>query len=220
MTKTNDLNTDRVAPDSNIQGDTSTEQGHGVSETDIQALLTSTSLSRTNGPTLEAFNAAMKSYEFHQDGVMTSARVVTEMAGIHFCLHGDTSYMTRVLVSMRTKGKNFVRQAAYQKWLLDFFPVEIETSNETVKITKNKLREAQMWPDAVAKEALLEKALSTPFWEHAPDKEIVRFGKIDLLLAIKKTVEKFGDDKKYLASSDSAVAAQKAALAWIDTQLS
>lgn len=217
-TKTNDLNTDRVAPDSNIQGETTTEQGHGVSESDIQALSTSNSLK--NGVSLEAFNAAMKLYEHHQDGIMTAARAVSEMTGIHFFLHGDTSYMVRLLVSMRTKGKNFVRQAAYQKWLLDFFPVEIETSNDSVKITKSKLREAQMWPDAVAKQDLLDKALSTPFWEHAPDKEIVRFGKLDLLLAIKKTVEKFGDDKKYLASSPSAIEVQKKALSWIDEQLS
>lgn len=217
--KTSDLNTGRVAPDAS-EGVTTPEQGQDVSALTAETLLTSSSFTKAgNGPTLEAFNAALKLFEDYTVSGMVAARACAEMAVTHFCLHGDTTYMVRFLMSARTKGKNYVRQAALQKWYLDFFPVEIETKESDVKITKSKIREAAMWPDEVAKQTLLEKAVSIPFWEHSPDKEIVRFGKLDLLLAIKKTVESFGNEKKYVAGSNQALEAQKAALQWIDSQL-
>lgn len=212
----NALNTERTAPDSNIQGETASEQEQPLTSEEIASLQTS---SNSNSPTLEAFNAALKLFEYHQEGAMTSARACAEMGLIHFYNCGDTSYMARFLLSMRKKGKNYTRSAAYVKWALDFAPVDIEVSADDVKITKNKLREAAMWADAVAKNDLLEKACSITFWEHAPDKEVVRFGKLDLLLAIKKTVEKFEDEKKYVAGSAAAKQAADAALAWIDSQL-
>lgn len=210
------LNTERVAPDSNIEGSTESEQVQEtpLSETEIAALQTSSK--GGNGPTLEAYNASEKLFIHHTQSGMTAARACAEMGGIHFNLTGDTTYMVRFLTAVRKHGKNYVRQAALQKWMLDFFPIDIVTSEGNVTITKNKLRAEKMWPDEVAKQALLDKACETPFWDHAPDKEIVRFGKLDLLLALKKTVEKFEDEDRYAASSEAAVSTIKQAKDWID----
>ena len=209
-----DLNTAGVAPDSNVEGGTEAEQGHGASEQDILAL--ETSIKGGNGPTLEAYNASEKLFILHTEGGMTAARACAEMGGIHFCNTGDTTYMSRFLTAVLKHGKNYVRQAALQKWMLDFFPVTITITEGTINITKDKLKAQKMWTDSVAMNALLDKACSTPFWEHAPDKEVVRFGKLDFYLAIKKTIEKFENEERYIASSDAAVTAIGEAKAWID----
>lgn len=224
MTNKLGLNAERIAPDSNVEGVAESVQGQDnsseVSEAAVEALLNSSALTSTgNGPTLEAFNASLNLFIHHTEMGMTAARTCADMSITHFYIHGDTTYFVRFLEAMRTKGKNYVRQAAYQKWVLDFSPVEIVAKEGAITITKNKLRADRMWPDAVAKQDLLDKALSKPFWEHAPDKEVVRFGKLDLLLAIKKTVEKYEDEDRYAAASTSATQTITAAKLWVDAQL-
>jgi hypothetical protein len=215
----NVLNTERVAPDSNIEGGTESDQvqAPALTETEVEALITSNK--GGNGPTLEAYNASEKLFILHTESGMTAARACAEMGGIHFNITGDTTYMVRFLTAVRKHGKNYVRQAALQKWMLDFFPVDITIKEGDVSITKNKLKAQKMWVDEVAKNALLDKACSTPFWEHAPDKEVVRFGKLDLLLAIKKTVEKFEDEDRYAAASEAAVVEIADVKAWIDSRI-
>jgi hypothetical protein len=217
MTKTLGLNAERVAPDSNIEGGTESDQGQAsspINESDVAALQSSNK--GGNGPTLEAYNASEKLFIHHTEGGMTAARACAEMGGIHFNLTGDTTFMVRFLTAVRKHGKNYVRQAALQTWMLAHFPVEITIKEETVTITKNKLRAEKMWVDETAKQALLDKACSIPFWEFAPDKEAVRFGKLDLLMALKKTVEKYEDEDRYSASSQAALDTIKDVKNYID----
>ncbi len=124
--------------------------------------------------------------------------------------------MVRFLTAVLKHGKNYVRQAALQKWMLDFFPVDITVTEGVVSIVKNKLKAQKMWVDSVAQQALLDKACATPFWEHAPDKEAVSFGKLDLIMALKKTVEKFENEERYIPASVAAMDTITEAKAWID----
>lgn len=170
----------------------------------------------SNTDTIKAtFDASLEQLRHHTEGGKVAARLCADLSIQHFALHGDLIYAQRLLDGMRSWGKNYMRPAAFVKWLTDFAPVKLE--GDTLK--KDKFREQNMWPDAVAKQDCIDRALATPFWDHKPDTELQRFGKMEILQAMRSTAKKFHNEEKYSAASEDAIKLLAEFEAFIDSKV-
>lgn len=109
----------------------------------------------------------------------------------HFGAHGDTSYIHDLYEDMKDYGKNFLRANSYVKWAINFCPLKLENG----KFSKDKAREAEIWPTAEAKAACLAKASAITFWDFDPEAAIKNFGADDLIEAINSLVKRFENTK-------------------------
>lgn len=159
------------------------------------------------------FDASLEQLRHHTEGGKTAARLCADLAIQHFAMHGDLIYAQRLLDGMRSWGKNYMRPAAFIKWLTDFAPVKLD--GDTLK--KDKLREQKMWPDAVAEQDHIDRALAIPFWDHKPDTELQQFGRLDILNAVLKTLKKFENEERYSAASEAALETQKELMNYVNS---
>ena len=122
---------------------------------------------------------------------METARELANITISQFAEHGDLSYAQSFYDNMP---KNYVRRAAYLKWMADHSPLSMAND----QLSKDKSDDAAPFK--------VEVALLTSFWEYAPDPEQVHFGSNDVVVALKRTVAKFGKER-YTAASDKAAIA-------------
>lgn len=112
------------------------------------------------------------------------------MALEHFKEHGQVAQLQQFHDAMP---ENFHRRAALLLWLRDHSPITMEGG----KFFKDKTE------DAIAFN--LEGALAKPFWDYAPPKEQVQFGKDDVIVQLKRVVSRF-KSKRYDANDEDALA--------------
>ena len=89
---------------------------------------------------------------------MAAALDCSIMAIEHFKAHGDLTYAQRFLDAMP---KNYIRRAAFLKWLVAHAPITMESG----KLIKDK--------SETAIEFNIEGAKKQPFWEFAPEVDAV-----------------------------------------------
>ena len=140
--------------------------------------------------TKQAFEKLLATFVKSTAQSMEAARELANMAIRQFEEHGDLSYAQSFLDAMP---KNYIRRAAFIKWLGDHSPLSVE--GET--LTKDKS------PDAAP--FRVEVAILTSFWEYAPDPEVISYGSDDVIAAMKRTVAKFGKERYHAASDKAAV---------------
>lgn len=122
---------------------------------------------------------------------MEAALQCSHLAIKYFEEHGDLGQAQRFIDAMP---KNYVRRTAFLKWLAAHAPVTMEQG----KLIKDKSDNAIDWN--------VDAALIKPFWDFAPDKEDMHWGKDDLVAQINKLVKRYSGDK-YVANDDVATAA-------------
>ena len=132
---------------------------------------------------------------------METARELANITISQFEEHGDLSYAQSFYDAMP---KNYVRRAAFIKWMADHSPIVV--SNDL--FSKDKSDEAVGFR--------VDLAHKTSFWEYAPDPEQVHFGSNDVVVALKRTIAKFGKER-YTAASDKAAIAVNHAKVMIET---
>jgi hypothetical protein len=120
------------------------------------------------------------------------AREISEMALKHFFEHGNTARCQQFLDAIEGEaGKNYVRRAAYVLWLKEHAPITMDGK----KLVKDKAREFDS--------ELLEKALETPFYDFAPDKEDVFFKADNVVKDLKAVIAKYNRER-YKPKDDTA----------------
>lgn len=145
-----------------------------------------------------AFDSALLSFISATTKGKKYARQCAEMAITHFKEHGDTIYCQRFLEAIEKHGKNYVRRAAYLNWLAAHSPIALE-KGKLVKAKGDK-----------AKQFDLDGALSTPFWEFAPEKETVIWDSDDFLAGLFAYINRYAKGDKRKAANDEAEATLKA----------
>lgn len=111
---------------------------------------------------------------------MDSARHCAEAALLHFEANGDTSLLQRFHDAMP---KNYSRRAAFITWAADHSPLTAKMG----KFVKNKKSDARPFNTT--------GALATPFWEYAPEAELVFYTAKDIVTEIEKLVNKFTNSR-------------------------
>jgi hypothetical protein len=140
------------------------------------------------------FEKALKGFVKATASSMKYALACSQLALTHFQEHGDLTPAQRFLEAMP---KNYVRRAAFLKWLAAHAPVTMENG----KLLKDKSDKAIDFN--------LDGAFAKPFWEFAPDQEEVIFSKADVLAAFMATVKRFRKDKtKPATEADMAIVNQ------------
>lgn len=141
----------------------------------------------------EAFAASLKTFVGSTKTSMKAASQCAAIALEQFKLHGDLSLCQQFYENMP---KNYVRRAAYLKWLKHFAPVTMD--GESKKLVKDKSEAAISHEDID-----LEAACKQEFWDFAPDPEQVLWQETDLVKSLRSTVKKYHKDH-YKAASETA----------------
>lgn len=130
------------------------------------------------------------------DGISQSKRLAHALACMalqHFVEHGNTAKLQTLLEAFQKHGKNYIRIAAYKRWMQVHSPITMEDG----KLVKDKTREFD--------DALIEKAMETPFWDFAPDREDVVFSDTDVVVSLKRALSPFAR-QSYVAKDEAATA--------------
>lgn len=130
------------------------------------------------------FDKALKGFVTSTNNSMKFARMCANIAIKHFAEHGDVIYAQNFLDAMP---KNYVRRAAFLKWLASHSPVIMVDG----KLAKDKAETAVAFN--------VEAAHAIDFWEFAPDMEVVEFDTTDILKALKGAIKKFENKERYKA---------------------
>ena len=125
---------------------------------------------------------------------MECARELANMTIVHYAgpnkngddKGGDLSMAQMFLDAMTKHCPNYVRREAYLKWLGDHSPIEFDRASG--KIVKDKS------DDAV--DFRVDVALKVSFWEYLPEPETVDFTTNDVIVALQRTVAKYGKTTK------------------------
>lgn len=140
-----------------------------------------------NSPKNQAFEAALKLYVKHQDGLKGSAMKCSMLALEHFINHGDVSLMIRFYEVMTD---NLLRKTAFLVWCCDFAPVKV-TSRRPLKMSKDKSETAKK-PD-------LEGASKVLWWDHSPDPELEEYDASTVIKALHSVVSRYRKEEKFKA---------------------
>lgn len=128
------------------------------------------------------FDKALKGFVTSTTNSMKFARMCANLAISHFAEHGDVIYAQNFVDAMP---KNYIRKAAFLKWLAAFSPVIMIDG----KLAKDKADTAVKFD--------VEEAHKVDFWDFAPDMEMVEFDQTDILKALKGALKKFENHEKY-----------------------
>lgn len=153
-----------------------------------------------------AFAKSLKGFIGSTAASMAFARECSHLALEQFKLHGDLSLCQQFLDAMP---KNYVRRAAFLKWLKAFAPVTMDDKEK--KLVKDKSDGAIDNADID-----LEAAFKEDFWNFAPDPEQVLWAETDVVKSLENAVKKFHKDH-YKAASETAKAQLKKAEDFIGT---
>lgn len=139
--------------------------------------------------TTEQFETRLASFSKAIKTSQNAARDCAEQALLQFHKHGSLAFAEKFYAAMP---KNFVRRAAFLKWMKDHSPFTVVEG--TMK--KDKSNDAAEWD--------IEGALSAPFWDYAPDPEQVYFGSDDVVVALRRTLKRYQSNENYHAASERA----------------
>jgi hypothetical protein len=127
---------------------------------------------------------------------MEHAKHAAEISLAYFEKEGDLSLAQTWLDTISVpKLSNYIRRAAYVKWLCAFSPAMVD--QETGRFKKDKSPEANPFD--------LEKAAEKPFWDYAPNPENIQFGSPQVITALTKALAKFGG-KNYTPVGRASIA--------------
>ena len=124
------------------------------------------------------------------------SRYLSETALINFAQHGSTNLLNDHLHDLQTAGKNYNRPAAYVKWAIAHQPLKYE-GGKLVKDKDSKMS-AEHWTNQLA------HAQTIPYWEFAPDTELLRFGAPDFLSKLESVIKTF-ENKKHVPKDQLAL---------------
>lgn len=139
------------------------------------------------------FDVALQRFMRSTAVSMASARMCAEMAIRHFEAHGDLSLAQRFYDAIANgKANNYVRKAAFVKWLAAHSPVTMAGG-----IFKKDTKET-------AVQFNVKKACEKSFWEYAPDPEAIVFEATDVVKMISNVVKRLSNDEKAKPLDDKA----------------
>lgn len=138
----------------------------------------------------KSFEAGVKSFVSSINRSKFLAQWLANEAIQHFYDHGDVSKCQTLLNTFEEHGKNFVRKAAFMKWLKEFSPIDMKEG----KLKKKEGGEFD--------ESLIAKAKETPFWEYSPDPEDVVFEFDDVVQDLNRVLKKYAGERYKPASED------------------
>ena len=119
---------------------------------------------------------------------MKLALALANYSIVTFEKHGDLGAAQRFLDAMP---KNFIRRAAYLKWLAAHSPLTMEQG----QLKKDKSEDATAFD--------VEGALQVSFWDFAPDQEDIVFEGPTLVAELNRVIKKYKGDK-YAPKDDAA----------------
>jgi len=120
------------------------------------------------------------------------AKECSQLAFEQFAEHGNLSMAQQFFDAMATHGNNYVRKAAFAKWLMFYAPVGFEKG----KFFKDKKRKDQ--------ECHTVEAFKKDFWDFAPDKEKIVFDTTMVLQQLDRLVKRFRSDNYTAADKKDA----------------
>lgn len=135
------------------------------------------------------FDKTLQTFVKSQASLLRTAKALAEAAISHFQEHGDLGYAQQLYDAMDS---NFTRRIAFVKWMVAHSPCKLEKAHWV------KDRGPQ------ANDFDLDKALSTPFWEFAPAKEVQDFSSEDLLSAVTNLLNRYQNAEKFHAKDQKA----------------
>lgn len=138
------------------------------------------------------FDKALKGFVTATTNSKRYAQLCANIALDHFIKHGDLVHCQSFVDAIDKVGKNYVRKAAYLKWLVNFAPVVMTAG----KLTKD-VSETAIKPN-------YEMASVTPFWEFAPDMEVVEFEAADIVRALQSVIKRFKNAERTKPHDDLA----------------
>ena len=144
------------------------------------------------GTKLVSFDQALKDFVESTTKSMSSARMATDLAIVHFYNTGDLSQCQKFLDSIP---QNYVRASAYKSWLNTYCPCKIESG----RLFKDKTPAATEYFGGTSEHPMsqdwLMKALSISFWDHKPEPDDIPLTEGDVIKLILKTVAKMRGDR-------------------------
>lgn len=141
--------------------------------------------------TREEFSKKLKQFVGATRNSMKYARECAEAALRHFAEHGDTVFCQDLLDAMP---KNYVRRAAYLKWLTAHAPITMTDG----KLAKDKSENAVAFD--------VEGACKIPFWDYAPDPENVMFSETDVVKSLANVLKRYKTSERFIPLDDAAKA--------------
>lgn len=141
-------------------------------------------------PASAAFEKALNTFIRSTKESMDSARRCAEMALDHYAEHGNTIWCQRFYDAMP---QNWTRKQAYLRWLVAFAPITMENK----KFVKDTRENASVLD--------VEGAKKLPFWDFAPELEIIDFSAEDITKALGQMIKRFNNTKRYSATDEEAI---------------
>ncbi len=139
------------------------------------------------GTKLVSFDVALKEFIGSTAKSMSSARMATDLAIVHYFNTGDLSYCQRFLDAIP---KNYVRRTAYLAWLNTYCPVTLNGD----RLYKDKRNEAEVHFGSTAEHPMTEEflglALNKSFWDHKPEPVVTDLEEADVIGNLLKGVNK------------------------------
>lgn len=146
------------------------------------------------------FANVLKMFEAGVRDSKAQVRFLAETALVLFANTGDLGQLRALLAKMDGVGKDYIRRAAFLTWLFAHAPLALV--NRTIS-KDHVLADKMQWNiNEAAKAALVEKALSMPFWTFAPEKQDIQFTADDIIKALYATLRKF-EGAKYHGDDDA-----------------
>jgi hypothetical protein len=128
------------------------------------------------------FDKGLKSWIQATSNSKDLARALSEVALKHFKDHGQVAKLQELHDTFTKHGKNYVRIAAFLKWLQAHAPITMLGG----KFLKDKKKD---WD-----ETKYLQAFDTPFWDFAPDPENVVWAYSDVVKTLTSALKKFEKD--------------------------
>lgn len=142
---------------------------------------------------IKTFDQALKAFVTSTANSKKYAHMAACYALEHFAEHGDTVHCQSFFEAIKKVGANYLRPAAYFKWLVNFAPIKM-VNGRLVKDTSDK-----------AVKLDIEGARVTTFWDYAPNMETIElFDAYDPIKAAKAVVARYKNDKKWKAKNQLA----------------
>lgn len=124
------------------------------------------------------------------------SRFLAETALENFAKSGDNTRLNLVLSDLKNDARNYLRPAAFIMWAISHQPLKYVDE----KLVKDK--EATKTAEEYA--VLMVEALSMPYWDFAPDKEMQQFMGGDVVAAMEAVLKRF-TGKKYAPKDEAAL---------------
>jgi hypothetical protein len=158
------------------------------------------------------FKQALLNYTKATTDSMRWAKQCADMAILHFEEHGDLCYAQAFYDAIPN---NYGRGVAFLKWMAEFSPMQVTSQGKKRVLSKDTVRAEKEGDDAFN----TEKALETPYWDFAPDKEQYVYEEADVIKLMDRVVKRLENTEKSAPKDEAATRRVEMARKWVDTQL-